>query len=127
MAKRSVKTLTKLGFQGDLLLRVRGTHNEKIPEAKKPIMALEGEATGHNHLIYGGAVMFRDDAMARQAPDNLYIGTVKTGAKGAELRHESRGKLTGDHDTIKLPANSVVELRRQRQSDPDGETRILAD
>lgn len=108
--------------QGDILL-------ERVADAKpttpinvdpdKAVVLARGEVTGHRHAFYGGAVMFRDDALARDVPAELYLGHVKIAAKaGAELRHE-------EHGTIKLPAGTY-RVRRQREFDA-GAVRVVAD
>ena len=73
------------------------------------IVLARGEVTGHRHRFdaNAGVTMFRDDALAREVPDGLYIGHVKVGAKGAELLHE-------EHGTISLP-KGTYRIRRQRE------------
>lgn len=68
-----------------------------------------GEVTGHRHRFTkdSGVTLFRDDALARDMPSELYIGHVKVGAAGADLVHE-------EHNTISLP-KGVYRIRRQRE------------
>ena len=74
------------------------------------VVLAEGEVTGHRHAFYGGGVMlFRDDALARDLPAELYVGHVKIDGDAAELRHE-------EHDTITLP-RGLYRVRRQREYD----------
>lgn len=113
----------KFYAQGDILI-------ERVADAAatKPInvdpdqsvVLARGEVTGHRHRFTGesGAVMFRDDALARGVPPELYLGHVKVAAGGADLVHE-------EHDTISLPAGTY-RIRRQREFDA-GEMRIVAD
>ncbi len=112
----------KFYAQGDIIL-------ERVTDASPTdainvdpdgaVVLARGEVTGHRHAFYGGAVMFRDDALARDVPSHLYLGHVKIADKGgAELRHE-------EHDTIKLP-KGTYRVRRQREFDA-GEARVVAD
>jgi hypothetical protein len=78
------------------------------------VMLAEGELTGHRHAFYGGALLFRDNAQAREIPSNLYIGHVKVAPEGALLEHGAGPGLKGDHDTIRLPPGTYV-ARRQRE------------
>jgi hypothetical protein len=79
-----------------------------------PVVLAEGEHTGHRHAFYGGALMFRDDALARAVPAELYIGHVKVAPEGAVLEHGTGPGAKGDHDPITLPAGTYV-ARRQRE------------
>ena len=112
----------KFYAQGDIIL-------ERVSDASPTdainvdpdgaVVLARGEVTGHRHAFYGGAVMFRDDALARDVPSQLYLGHIKIADKGgAELRHE-------EHDTIKLP-KGTYRVRRQREFDA-GEARVVAD
>src|ERR1700738_696502 len=59
--------------QGDvLLLRVADAKPGDGVSQQGPVILAEGEHTGHRHAFYGGALMFRDDAMARDVPSQLY-------------------------------------------------------
>jgi hypothetical protein len=105
----------KLYFQGDLCIEPVADamllHSRAVPAAQDGAIVLaEGEATGHRHAFYGGEVaLFRDDALARDLPPDLYIGHVRIKAETAELRHE-------EHDTITLP-KGLYRVRRQREYD----------
>ncbi|MBX9587872.1 MAG: hypothetical protein K2X43_01115 [Hyphomonadaceae bacterium] len=118
------KSMQKFYAQGDVIL-------ERVPDAPasgtpikpdpdKAVVLARGEVTGHRHAFYGGNVaMFRDDALARGVPSELYIGHIKIGgSKPVELKHE-------EHDTIKLPPGNY-RVRRQREFDA-GEARVVAD
>lgn len=112
----------ELYAQGDIIL-------ERVADAKETeainidpdgaVVLARGEVTGHRHAFYGGATMFRDDALARDIPAQLYLGHIKIADRqGAELRHE-------EHNTIKL-APGTYRVRRQREWDA-GEARTVAD
>ena len=109
--------------QGDILL-------ERVADAKPTnpinvdpdgaVVLARGEVTGHRHAFYGGATMFRDDALARDIPAQLYLGHIKIADKGgAELRHE-------EHGTIDISAGTY-RVRRQREFDAVQQSRIVAD
>ena len=108
-------TTPRLYAQGDILL-------EPVPDVARPsrrrhrpgqqrIVLAHGEVTGHMHRIEQGAVMFRDDALARDLPAELYIRHLQVTAPSADLVHE-------EHDTIVLP-RGTYRVRRQREFDPD--------
>ncbi len=84
------------------------------------VVLARGEVTGHRHRFdaNAGVMMFRDDALARDMPTELYIGHVRVGASGADLVHE-------EHGTISLP-NGTYRIRRQREWDV-GAARIVED
>ena len=68
-------TMYELYAQGDLLIErladtaPSGTIIPASPEGE--IVVAEGELTGHRHVIYENAVMFRDDGLARDIPGSL--------------------------------------------------------
>lgn len=107
--------------QGDILL-------ERVDDAKTgaeinrdpdgAVVLARGEVTGHRHAFMSGAVMFRDDGLARDIAPGLYLGHVTIASGGAALRHE-------EHGTIDLPAGTY-RVRRQREFDA-GEARLVAD
>ena len=68
-----------------------------------------GEVTGHRHRFdaMSNVTLFRDDALARDVPAELYIGHVKIAFGGADLVHE-------EHDTITLQ-DGTYRIRRQRE------------
>jgi hypothetical protein len=79
-----------------------------------------GEVTGHRHAFYGGNVaMFRDDALARDIPAELYVGHIRVEDESAELRHE-------EHDTVTLP-RGTYRVRRQREFDALEASRVVED
>lgn len=107
--------------QGDVLVERTGDAPADIAAGEPPILA-EGEVSGHLHRVFGGAVMFRDDGLARDL-EAAYIGTLDVPAGGAELRHVlSDGQPTGEHDTIALASGRHIVVP-QREYDPEGESR----
>jgi hypothetical protein len=82
---------TKLYRQGDVLIQpINDIPNKnKMEKTKRCTLAL-GEATGHHHTIYDGAVGYADDAEA------LAKFIEVTSPKGGALTHQ-------EHDTIVLP------------------------
>jgi hypothetical protein len=99
--------------QGDVILeRVPDTPISGqiiAPDVDRVVVLLRGEATGHRHAVHGGNVaMYRDDALARDIPSELYVCHLKIdGAEPASLRHE-------EHDTISLRPGTY-RVRRQRE------------
>ncbi len=110
--------------QGDIILeRVADAAPSGAPVAPDPdgaVVLARGEVTGHRHAFYGGQVaMFRDDALARDIPRDLYIGHIRIGGQDpAALKHE-------EHDTIALEPGTY-RVRRQREYDM-GEARLVED
>jgi len=110
--------------QGDIVLervedgQIRGTIVER--DADGAVVLARGEVTGHRHAFHGGnVVMFRDDALARDMPSELYVGHIRVKGESAELRHE-------EHDTITLP-KGTYRVRRQREFDGLEAARVLED
>ena len=105
--------MTEFYAQGDLVLeRVPDTpiSGQTIePDFDGAAVLARGEVTGHRHAVYGGRVaMYRDDALARDIPPELYVGHIRIGgAEPAQLRHE-------EHDTISLRPGTY-RVRRQRE------------
>jgi hypothetical protein len=101
----------RLYAQGDIILELVEDATPHRIEPNDPdgaVVLARGELTGHRHAIYGGgAMLFRDDALARDVPPALYIGHLKVNAPSAELRHE-------EHATISLPTGTY-RVRRQQE------------
>ena len=74
------------------------------------VVVAEGEFTSHHHKLFGCVTFFRDDALARDIPDDLYVGHVQVTGPVARLEHE-------EHATIKLE-QGTYRVRRQRQLEP---------
>ena len=108
--------------QGDLLIeRVpdvapSGTVEENAEGAA--LVLAEGEESGHRHAIRERVTMFRDDRLARDIPEGLYIGHVQVGSAYARVTHEEHAPLT-------LP-QGTYRVRRQRELGPR-DVRVLAD
>jgi hypothetical protein len=105
--------MKQLYAQGDLLI-------ERVPDIpvpgvaarsdeRSPLVLAEGETTGHRHAIYDRAVMFRDDGLASDVPDGLYIGHVRVEDACARVTHE-------EHAPVTLP-KGTYRVRRQRELD----------
>jgi hypothetical protein len=106
--------MMRLCAQGDILI-------EQVDAAAVPVelvhsaeggsaIIAEGEATGHHHRLFGTFNWYRDDALARDIPDELYIGHVQVLDANAQLTHE-------EHSPIQLE-QGLYRLRRQRQLEP---------
>ena len=100
--------------QGDVLL-IPVPEAESCPRqiAQAPVVLAEGEHTGHRHAFYGGAVMFRDEGLARDIPRDLYVGHVKIAEGGALLEHGPGPGQRGDHDPVAVPAGTFLALRQR--------------
>lgn len=114
--------MNEMFAQGDLLI-------ERVDDASPSgaiIKALsdhatvlaEGEVTGHRHAIFDRVTMFRDDALARGVPAELYVGHVRVDDATARIVHE-------EHDPIVL-LKGTYRVRRQRELEPK-DARIVAD
>lgn len=112
--------MATLFAQGDLLIeRVHHTPREdKRIETGDEVVLAEGELTGHFHKIRDNVTFYRDDALARDVPSDLYIGHVVVEGPSAELRHPEHGAIT--------LVQGIWRVRRQRQLDPR-EARIVSD
>jgi hypothetical protein len=115
--------------QGDVLLvPVPHLDAPSCPTANEaePVILAEGELTGHRHAFYGGAVLFRNQAAARDVPGELYIGHVQIAPDGALLEHGTGPGRRGDHDPIHVPAGTYIALR-QREYNGLGAIRPIED
>jgi hypothetical protein len=100
--------------QGDvLLLRVADVECAEIGSFGSPVILAEGEVTGHRHAFYGGATMFRDDALARDVPSELFIGHIKIAEGGAVLEH---GTGPGERGATSRCASASTPERRRDNS-----------
>lgn len=106
--------MTRLCAQGDILIELV----DDAPVAGRVLQALNngsvviaaGEATGHRHRIFGSVTMYRDDALARDVPGNLYVGHLQVSSLTARLEHEEHAPITLEQGTYRV--------RRQRQLEP---------
>lgn len=114
--------MNEIFAQGDLLLeRVEdvppsGTAIHPMPDGA--VVLAEGEVTGHRHAIYDAVTMFRDDGLARDIPNGLYIGHVRVHGVSARVQHD-------EHSVIELP-KGTWRVRRQRELEPR-DVRIVND
>lgn len=115
---------TKRYAQGDIVLeRVDDQAPTGKLVARDPdgaVVLARGEVTGHRHAFYGAnVVMFRDDALARDMPPELYVGHVRVKDDSARLEHE-------EHAAITLP-RGTYRVRRQREFDGLESARVVSD
>ncbi len=114
--------MSLLYAQGDLLIeRVADIPVSGMPICPDPdgaAVLAEGEFTGHRHAIYDRITMFRDDALAHDIPDGLYVGHIRVDGPSARIQHQ-------EHDTVTLP-KGTYRVRRQRELEPR-DARIIAD
>ena len=108
--------------QGDLLFE-RVDDIEPMPETRSRLVdgvavLAEGEQTGHRHAVYHGAVMFRDDALARDIPGGLYVAHLRVGQAGTRVIHD-------EHAPLKLEPGTY-RVRRQRELQPQ-DVALVAD
>lgn len=114
--------MSELFAQGDLLIEpvadVQPRGDTIQPTADGATVLAEGEATGHRHAIFERVTMFRDDALARDIPGNLYVGHVRVESPTARVVHD-------EHAAIVLP-RGTYRIRRQRELEPR-DARIVVD
>jgi hypothetical protein len=100
--------------QGDLLVeRVENVAASGSPieaDANGATVLAHGEATGHRHVLLGPALLFRDDGLARDIPEELYIGHVRVEGAPATIVHD-------EHADIVL-LEGTYRVRRQRHLEP---------
>jgi hypothetical protein len=104
----------RLCAQGDILIeRVEDTtaSGQVLQSVRQgSVVIAEGEATGHHHRLLGSVTMYRDDAIARDIPPELYVGHVTVNSPTARLVHEEHAPITLEKGTYRV--------RRQRQLEP---------
>jgi hypothetical protein len=114
--------MNEIFAQGDVLIeRVENLVPSGSPIAAASdgaVVLAEGEVTGHRHAIYEAVTMFRDDGLARDIPDNLYIGHVRVDGDSARVVHD-------EHSPIVL-TKGTWRVRRQRELEPK-DVRIVSD
>ena len=100
--------------QGDILLErvsdVVPDPRAAVPRTDGLVVIAEGELTGHRHSISENLTFFRDDALARDVPDPLYLGHLVVDAPSADLVHQ-------EHAPITL-LKGTYRVRRQRELAP---------
>jgi hypothetical protein len=105
--------MLRLCAQGDILLeRVADAlvSGQILHAAGEAVVVAEGELTGHHHQLFGCVTLYRDDALARDIPDNLYIGHLQVIGVPARLEHEEHAPINLEQGTYRV--------RRQRQLEP---------
>ena len=106
--------MQRLYAQGDLLVESAeaATVSGDIVHTARSGSAViaEGEATGHAHRLAGTFTWYRDDALARDIPQGLYMGHVQVQGPAARLTHEEHAPLALQEGTYRM--------RRQRQLEP---------
>jgi hypothetical protein len=114
--------MTEMYAQGDLLIErvddVEPTGTIIAPDTAGALVLAEGELSGHRHAIFERATMFRDDALARDIPSELYIGHVKVAGGLAVVQHHEHAPITLREGTYRV--------RRQRELEPN-DAMIIAD
>ena len=106
--------MPRLCAQGDIMV-------EQVDNAEKPnrviqsvsdgsVIIAEGEATGHQHRIFGSVTLYRDDALGREIPSDLYVAHLRVDSPTARLEHD-------EHAPITLP-QGTYRVRRQRHLEP---------
>jgi hypothetical protein len=78
----------------------------------------DGEFTGHRHTINNDVLFFRDDGLARDMPQDLYIGHVRIDGPQALVEHQ-------EHAPVTLPTGTY-RVRRQRELQPK-DVRLVSD
>jgi hypothetical protein len=100
--------------QGDLLIehvddtQPSGTLAQRAGDVT---VLAEGELTGHRHVIHDRVTMFRDEALARDIPADLYVAHLQIEAPFARVEHN-------EHDTITL-TKGTYRVSRQREMGPE--------
>lgn len=114
--------MPKLYAQGDVLIEEvtdRAPSGHPIaPAADGAYVLAEGEVTGHRHTLRDRVTFFRDDALARDIPTELYIGHLRVDAPTALVEHQ-------EHAPVALP-RGTYRVRRQRELQPK-DVRLVAD
>ena len=114
--------MTEIYAQGDLLIErvgdVSASGARLHPGEDGAFVLAEGEVTGHRHAIFDKVTFFRDDALARDIPDGLYVGHVRVEKAGVQIEHD-------EHDSIPLTPGTW-RVRRQREIEPR-DVRVVSD
>ena len=112
--------------QGDLLIE----RVADIPVSGTPVgpgtdgatVLLEGETTGHRHAIHDRVTMFRDDALAHDIPNGLYVGHLRvdgpahgfntTSTMPSPFRREPIASGGNASSSLKMHGSSLTKLKR---------------
>lgn len=110
--------MTEILAQGDLLFeRVEDVPLSGVtigPTAAGETILAEGEASGHRHAIFERVTLFRDDGLARDVPDGLYIGHVRVAAPGAVVHHDEHSAVPLGEGTWRIRRQRELEIRDVR-------------
>jgi hypothetical protein len=114
--------MRELYAQGDVLLELVPDlpASRGVPIARDSdgaVVLARGEVTGHRHVLWGQATFFRDDSLARDIPNQLYVGHLRVEEPTA-LVHE-------EHAPIAL-ARGTYRVSLQRELEPT-EARLVLD
>jgi hypothetical protein len=112
--------MLRLCAQGDIMI-------ERVDDApvsgqilraahRGAVVVAAGELTGHHHTLCGCVTLYRNDALARDIPDKLYLGHLAVKASGARLEHEEHAPINLEQGTYRV--------RRQRQLEPSDDAII---
>jgi hypothetical protein len=105
--------MTQMFVQGDLLIErvpdIPPSGTVHAADLSGALVLAEGETTGHRHVIYDQVLMFRDEALARDIPNELYVAHVQVDST-AFLRHD-------EHTPIELE-KGTYRVSRQRELEP---------
>jgi hypothetical protein len=106
--------MPRLCAQGDILIERVDTAPSQdgiiLSVEDGSVIIAEGEASGHHHRLVGSVALYRDDALAREIPQGLYVGHVRVNGPTARLEHEEHAPITLER--------GVYRVRRQRQLEP---------
>jgi hypothetical protein len=105
--------MLRLCVQGDILVeRVDDAliSGPIIYAADGAVVIAEGELTGHHHKLVGCVTLYRDETLAQDIPENLYIGHVQVKGHSGRLEHEEHAPINLERGTYRV--------RRQRQLEP---------
>lgn len=112
--------MNQMFAQGDLLIEkvedIEPSGTILRADATGAIVLAEGELTGHRHAIYDRVTMFREDALARDIPSDLYVGHVKVADGSATILHQEHAPITLREGTYRV--------RRQRELEPKDATLV---
>lgn len=114
-----MKTMTTTAAQGDVLFR----RIAALPPGVVPVprdggkLIVTHSETGHHHSI------IQPDHLMFEVPGNPLIAYLQLGDGNCDVVHEREWST---HETMRLLGGlgTVIEVRRQRESTPDGWKRV---
>lgn len=113
-----MKTINKMGFQGDVcFIRLDASDEERVRMLPAPAKTTDGSPivvahseTGHHHAIFdSGVVLLRE-------PSDPLTCYLRVDGAWADVVHE---RPFDTHETIRLPQGTWT-VRRQREYTPEG-------